>query len=108
MKYLLTLFLGVVSLVSLSAQTADSSANTSAIGHAKAEASATADADYAAFQALMKKAPPGLPRDIGAEKYLTWQDGQRQEMKAAAGCIQRSPAAGPSQLVSNVRNLRDK
>lgn len=58
----------------LSAQTADLSA----------KASATADADYAAFQTLRKTPAPGSSRDIGAQKYYTWYDGHRQAVKTAA------------------------
>src|SRR4051812_18881742 len=78
MKTLLSFFLCAVSLVSLSAQPAATTADLSA------KAASTADADYAAFQALAKESPPGSPKAIGAEKYLTWQDEHRQALKTAA------------------------
>jgi thiol-disulfide isomerase/thioredoxin len=67
MKSLLSLFLCALSLAPLSAQTA-----------------APADADYAAFQALAKQAPPGQANEIGAEKYFRWIDDMRQQMTAQA------------------------
>jgi len=73
-EFILSLFLCVASFVSLSAQPA------------------TADADYATFQALNKEAPPGSPKDIGAEKYLTWMDGHRQAIRSAALAFQAAPA----------------
>jgi thiol-disulfide isomerase/thioredoxin len=79
MKFLLTLFLGAVSLVSLSAQ----------------PAAGSADADYAAFQTLAKQAAPGTPRDLGMEKYLTWLDGHRQAVKAAALAFYAAHPADP-------------
>jgi thiol-disulfide isomerase/thioredoxin len=68
MKFIVTYFLCVVSLVPLSAQ----------------PVAGSADADYAAFQAIAKEPPPGSFKDIGAEKYLTWVDGRRQALKSAA------------------------
>jgi thiol-disulfide isomerase/thioredoxin len=68
MKTLLSLVFCVVSLATLCAQSAATSA----------------DNDYAAFQALGKEAAPGSPAAIGAEKYLTWQDEHRQALKTAA------------------------
>ena len=47
-------------------------------------ADTSADADYAAFQVLAKTQPPGAPGDMGVEKYLTWTDGHRKEMRDAA------------------------
>jgi thiol-disulfide isomerase/thioredoxin len=45
---------------------------------------ASADTDYAAFAALAKETPPGTPKSLGIEQYLTWQDGHRQALKTAA------------------------
>lgn len=78
MKSLLSLFLCAFSCVALSAQPA-----------------ASADADYAAFQALRQEKPPGLPKDIGAENYLTWVDGNRQAVLAAALAFQAAHPADP-------------
>ena len=47
-------------------------------------AAASADTDYAAFEALGKTPAPGSPKEIGLEKYLLWLDGHRQAMKSAA------------------------
>ena len=44
----------------------------------------TADGDYAALEALRKTPPPAPPREMGAEKFYTWQDGQRQQASTAA------------------------
>jgi thiol-disulfide isomerase/thioredoxin len=68
MKSLLALLLCVVTLAPLAAQ----------------PAAATADSDYAAFQALVKETPPAAPNVLGAEKYFTWLDGHRQAIKTAA------------------------
>lgn len=65
MKLLLSLLFCVASLVALPAQS-------------------TADADYAAYQTLTKQQAPGSPKAMGVEKYLTWQDTHRQELKTAA------------------------
>jgi thiol-disulfide isomerase/thioredoxin len=43
----------------------------------------TADGDYAAFDTLRKTTPPSPPREMGAEKFYTWMDGQRQQTTAA-------------------------
>jgi thiol-disulfide isomerase/thioredoxin len=45
---------------------------------------ASADTDYAAFETLNRQAAPGTPKDLGVEQYLTWVDGHRQAVKAAA------------------------
>ncbi len=76
MKTLVSLFLCIVSFVPLAAQPA-----------------APADADYAAFQALRQEKPPGSPKDMGAEKYLTWVDGNRQAVLAAALAFQAAHPA---------------
>jgi thiol-disulfide isomerase/thioredoxin len=54
-----------------------------------------ASADYAAFEALAKQAAPGTPRDLGAEKYLTWLDGHRQALKDAALAFYAAHPADP-------------
>jgi thiol-disulfide isomerase/thioredoxin len=43
----------------------------------------SADADYAAFQALLSEKPPGSAKDLGAEKYFSWIDVHRQKVTAA-------------------------
>jgi len=43
----------------------------------------TADGDYAAFEALRKTTPPAPPREMGAEKFYTWMDAQRQQTTTA-------------------------
>ncbi|MBC7365895.1 MAG: hypothetical protein H7343_03625 [Undibacterium sp.] len=43
-----------------------------------------ADGDYAALEALQKAVPPAPPREMGAEEFSTWLDGQRQQGSAAA------------------------
>jgi thiol-disulfide isomerase/thioredoxin len=44
----------------------------------------SADADFAAYEALKKEAVPGVPKDIGYAKYLRWLDGHHQALKSAA------------------------
>jgi hypothetical protein len=44
----------------------------------------SADADYAAFQALRQEIRDGLPKDMGAERYFTWMDSRFQALKLAA------------------------
>jgi len=51
---------------------------------APAPAVKTADGDYAALEALRKATPPAPPKEMGAEKFYTWMDGQRQQGSAAA------------------------
>jgi thiol-disulfide isomerase/thioredoxin len=90
MKFIFSFLLFTACLLPLRAQpqpaptSADLSANPSAVGQAKVEASATADADYAALQVLVQKTPPGEYQVIGPEKYLTWLDGKLQAVKTAA------------------------
>lgn len=69
MKSLLSLFLCALLGLPLAAQTA---------------VSATADADHAAFQSLRQEKPPGSPKEMGVEQYLTWVDRNRQAQWAAA------------------------
>jgi thiol-disulfide isomerase/thioredoxin len=47
-------------------------------------AAKTADSDYEALDALRKASPPAPPKEMGAEKFYTWMDGQRQQASAAA------------------------
>jgi thiol-disulfide isomerase/thioredoxin len=44
---------------------------------------ATADADLAAFKTLVAEKPPGTPKDLGNEKYLTWVGAQRDKIASA-------------------------
>lgn len=48
-----------------------------------AQSSGSADADYAAFDALLKTRPPGTEKEMGSAEYLTWFDQHRQKLSAA-------------------------
>ncbi len=50
---------------------------------ARAADQTTTDADLAAFKALVAEKPPGLPKDLGNEKYFTWVGAQRDKISAA-------------------------
>jgi thiol-disulfide isomerase/thioredoxin len=46
-------------------------------------ASASADADFAAFAELLKARPPGSPAEMGFEKYEAWLNAQGQKIFSA-------------------------
>ena len=54
-----------------------------AISFADARAQPDAEADYAAFTALLGEKAPGTQKELGQEKYLSWVATQRDRIAAA-------------------------
>ncbi len=55
----------------------------------------TADSDFAALDGLRKEAPPAPPKEMGAEKFYTWMDGQRQKATAMSVAFYQAYPADP-------------
>ena len=91
MKLFLSLLLCAVSLLSLKAETQP--------------VIASADADYAAYEALDREPSPGEPKEIGFEKYLRWQDAHQRTVTAAAWVFYAAHPTDPRRWTLVMRRI---
>jgi thiol-disulfide isomerase/thioredoxin len=54
-----------------------------------------AESDFTALEALRAEAPPAPPKEMGAEKFYTWMDGQRQKATAMSEAFYKAYPTDP-------------